>query len=142
MSAAPSQVDAFHASLARASSDPRFLDVFYARFIGSSRDVAVVFAGKDMEQLKRKLRSSLHVMTLAVDGAPGADMYLDYLGKIHTRLDIAPRMYDTWLDALVATAAECDPQFTRDLDAVWRAVVGAGVRMIKDAATEAPASPA
>jgi hemoglobin-like flavoprotein len=139
MSLAPAQAEAFHASLARASANPRFLDVFYARFMDSSPTVAAVFAGKDMEQLKRKLRSSLHVMTLAVDGAPGADMYLDYLGKVHTRLDIAPRMYDAWLDALVATAAECDPQFTQELDAVWRAVVGAGVRMIKDAGIDAPA---
>jgi hemoglobin-like flavoprotein len=140
MNASVSQADAFHASLARASASPRFLDVFYARFMRSAPDVAGVFAGKDMEQLKRKLRSSLHVMTLAVDGAPGADMYLDYLGKVHTRLDIAPRMYDGWLDALVATAAECDPEFTPELDAIWRAVVGAGVQIIKDAALEAPAA--
>jgi hemoglobin-like flavoprotein len=141
MSLSPDRADAFHASLARASADPRFLDVFYARFMGSSPAVAAVFAGRDMEHLKRKLRSSLQVMTLAIDGAPGADMYLDYLGKVHTRLEIAPGMYDAWLDALVATAAECDPQFSVQLDAVWRAVVGAGVRMIKNAAAEAPVTP-
>lgn len=141
MSVSSSQADAFHASLARASADARFLDVFYARFMASSPAIAAVFSGKDMEQLKRKLRSSLHVMTLAIDGAPGADMYLDYLGKVHTRLEIAPRMYDAWLDSLVATAAECDPQFSAELDAVWRAVVGAGVRIIKDAAAESPVAP-
>lgn len=141
MSVSSAQADAFHASLARASADPCFLDVFYARFMASAPEIAAVFSGKDMEQLKRKLRSSLHVMIFAIDGAPGADMYLDYLGKVHTRLEIAPRMYDAWLDSLVATAAECDPQFDAELDAVWRAVVGAGVRMIKDAAAETPVAP-
>lgn len=124
----------FHASLARTTAHARFADVFYARFLASSPAVAAVFAGVDVEKLKRKLRSSLHVMTLAADDAPGADLYLDYLGAVHTRLDIAPQMYDAWLDALVATAAECDPQFCAETERIWRQVIGTGVARIKRAA--------
>jgi truncated hemoglobin YjbI len=102
---------AFHASLARASADPRFLDVFYDGFMASSPAIAAIFAGKDMARLKRKLGASLHVMTLAIDESPGADMYLEYLGKVHGRFSITPAMYDGWMEALVAAAAECDPRF-------------------------------
>ena len=77
---------AFHASLARASADPRFLDVFYERFMASSPAIAAIFAGRDMARLKRKLGASLHVMTLAIDGSPGADMYRGYLASVHQRL--------------------------------------------------------
>ncbi len=127
----------FHASLARASADARFLDVFYARFMASSPAIAAIFAGRDMARLKRKLGSSLHLMTLAIDGAPGADMYLGYLAQVHERLEIPSAMYERWLEALIATAAECDPAFDDALAAVWRDVVGAGIRLMQPAAPAA-----
>jgi truncated hemoglobin YjbI len=134
MAAAAHAADAlavFHASLARASADTRFLDVFYERFMASSPAIAAIFAGRDMARLKRKLGASLHVMTLAIDGSPGADMYLGYLANVHHRLEIPPAMYDRWLDALISTAAECDPQFDESLRAVWRDVVAAGIRLMQ-----------
>jgi truncated hemoglobin YjbI len=134
---APEALAAFHASLARASADPRFLDVFYARFMASSPAIAAIFAGRDMDRLKRKLGASLHVMTLAIDGAPGADMYLGYLANVHHRLDIPFEMYERWLDALVATAGECDPSFDQALAAIWRDVVGAGIRLMQPDAAAA-----
>jgi hemoglobin-like flavoprotein len=134
---APAAADTFHASLARTTSDARFADVFYARFMASSPAVASIFNGADVEKLKRKLRSSLHVMTLAADDAPGADLYLDYLGAVHRRLDIRPEMYDAWLDALLATVAECDTEFSAETAGAWRSVIGAAVARIKRAAIEA-----
>jgi hemoglobin-like flavoprotein len=130
-------VEMFHSSLERAAAHARFADVFYARFMASSPAVAAIFSGVDVDKLKRKLRSSLHVMTLAADDAPGADLYLDYLGAVHTQLDIRPEMYDAWLDALVATVAECDPEFCGAIERAWRSVIGAGVARIKRAGTEA-----
>jgi hemoglobin-like flavoprotein len=133
--------DTFHASLARATSDGRFADVFYARFMASSPAVVAIFAGADVEKLKRKLRSSLHVMTLAADDAPGADLYLDYLGAVHRRLDIRPEMYDAWLDALLATVADCDAQYSAETARAWRSVIGAAVARIKRAAVAAGDAP-
>lgn len=132
--------ETFHASLERATGHARFADVFYARFLATSPAVAAIFAGVDVDKLKRKLRSSLHVMTLAADDAPGAELYLDYLGAVHTRLAIRTEMYDAWLDALVATVAECDPQFCGAVERAWRSVIGAGVARIKraDPETRAP----
>lgn len=102
--------------------------------MASSPAIAAVFAGKDMARLKRKLGASLHGMTLAIDGSPGADMYLGYLGKVHGRFAITPAMYDGWLETLVATAAECAPEFTDGLAAQWREMVGAGMRLMLAAA--------
>jgi truncated hemoglobin YjbI len=129
--ATPEDLAAFHESLARASADARFLDTFYDGFMAASPQIAAIFAGRDMAALKRKLGSSLHVMTLAIDRAPGADMYLDYLARVHERFHIAPEMYDLWLDALVSAAAQCDPAFDDRLRRVWHRVVGAGILAIK-----------
>jgi hemoglobin-like flavoprotein len=58
-------------------------------------------------------------------------MYLDYLGEVHGRLEIAPAMYDLWLDALLATVAECDPACDAALEAAWRDALAAGMARIK-----------
>lgn len=129
--AANDDVAAFHASLERVSADPRFVDVFYDRFIAASPAIAEIFAGRDMSRLKRKLKSSLHVMTLAADQAPGAELYLGYLGAVHGRLDIRPEHYDLWLDALVAAVRDCDPACDAAVEHAWRTVLGATMTLIK-----------
>jgi truncated hemoglobin YjbI len=129
MTAAPA-ADAFQESLARASAHPAFLDRFYARFMAASPAIGEIFAGRDMDRLKRKLRSSLHVMTLAAEQAPGVGLYIDHLASLHQRFAIPPAMYALWLDALVATAAECDPEFDATLGAAWRAALAPGVARI------------
>ncbi len=121
---------AFQESLARAMADARFLDRFYERFMATSPAIGAIFAGRDMARLKRKLRSSLHVMTLAAEGAPGVGLYVDHLAALHQRFAIPSGMYALWLDALVATAAECDPRFDAALEAAWRAALGPGVARI------------
>jgi hemoglobin-like flavoprotein len=136
IAAPPGTEEAFAASLGRVTSNPHFADVFYARFLASSPSVAAVFAATDVAKLKRKLRSSLRVMTLAAENAAGADPYLGYLGAVHTRLHIRPAMYDAWLDALVAAVAECDRELSPAIGCAWEAI-GAAVERIKRA-TQAP----
>jgi hypothetical protein len=75
-------------------------------------------------------------MTLAAEGAPGADLYVDHLAGLHQRLAIPPAMYALWLDALVATAAECDPAFDDALYQAWHAALAPAVARI--AAAPAP----
>lgn len=120
----------FQESLERAGADPRFLDVFYERFLAVSPEIARVFEATDMERLKRKLKSTLHIVTLAVEQAPGADLYLEYLGKVHGRLDIRPEFYALWLESLVQAAGECDPEFSPELKDVWLRVVGHAIEMM------------
>lgn len=121
----------FHGSLDRLAAVPRFVDAFYDRFIAASPEIREIFAGRDMGRLKRKLRSSLHVMTLAADHAPGADLYLGYLGAVHGRLSIRPEHYDVWLDALVGAVRECDPACDAAVERAWRAVLGQAIALIK-----------
>ena len=76
-----------------------------------------------MERLKRKLKSTLHLVTLAADQSPGANMYMEHLGKLHERLQIQPDFYALWQRSLVDTAAECDPAFSTQARSAWEAVI-------------------
>ena len=72
----------FHDSLDRASNSGRFMDVFYDGFIASSIDVEKIFKDTDMGRLKRKLKSSLHMMILAI--LPGFMIVTVYRQKCST----------------------------------------------------------
>src|SRR6056297_1656439 len=119
----------FHRSLERATAEPEFLDRFYKSFMAISPKIQRVFEGTDMA--KRKLKSSLHVMTLAVDDAPGADDYMRFLGRTHRRLNLDPAHFDLWKGSLLKTAAECDPEFDDRTQAIWAEVIGNGIELMR-----------
>lgn len=127
----PERLERFHRSLDRAMAEPGFLDRFYDAFMAISPEIRRVFEDTDMGRLKRKLKSSLHVMTLAVDEAPGADDYLRFLGKTHRRFNLAPAHFELWKGSLLKTAAECDPKFDAEIEAIWSEVIGGGIELMR-----------
>ena len=75
-----------------------------------------------MDRQKRALASSLYVMILPMEKGAAALEYLEQIAERHSRrdLDIPPEMYDLWLECLVGTAREYDPQYSDHLDRIWR----------------------
>ena len=117
-------------SLHRCAANSRFLDLFYERFLGSSPDVRAKFANTDFARQKRALMASLHLMLLAAeDEKDGPERYLRDLAFRHSRsqLDIGSHYYDLWLDSLLATVRECDPEWTREIEQAWSRVMGIGI---------------
>lgn len=125
------RLERFHRSLDRAMADPGFLDRFYDSFMAMSPEIRRVFEGTDMDRLKRKLKSSLHMMTLAIDDAPGADDYLRFLGKMHRRLKLDPAHFELWKSSLLRTAGQCDPEFDADIETIWAEVIGSGIDLMR-----------
>ena len=120
----------FHDSLDRASNSGRFMDVFYDGFIASSIDVEKIFKDTDMDRLKRKLKSSLHMMTMLVDDVPGTEMYVGHLARVHDRYHIPPEMFSVWMDLLIEAVRDCDTEFDDKTEAVWRDVIGRGISIM------------
>ncbi len=119
------------ASLDRCNQNPRFLDTFYEKFLAASPKVRERFAGTDFERQKRALRGSLWMILLAAeDEERGPERYLGSLAEMHSarHLDIGAELYDLWLDCLLATVAECDPEHTPELRGAWEQVMMVGVR--------------
>ncbi|HBE91644.1 MAG TPA: hypothetical protein DDW55_03630 [Gammaproteobacteria bacterium] len=77
-----------------------------------------------MGRLKRKLKSSLHMMTLLIDESPGIEMYVAHLSRVHDSYQIPASMYQIWLDTLIDAARRCDPLFDSGLEVIWREVLG------------------
>jgi hemoglobin-like flavoprotein len=126
----PATLDVVDQSLQRCSADPRFLDRFYEKFLASSPKVRERFARTDFVRQQRALRASLWLMLLAAeDEEKGPARYLGALAESHgaRQLAIGAEFYDLWLDSLLATVAECDPQHSPELRAAWEQVMMVGI---------------
>lgn len=98
-----------------------FLAEFYKRFLQSSEEVATAFKNTDMEHQKKMLKNSLFYGINFLENMS----YFDSLHRIavsHSkqRYDIKPELYDLWLDCMVATVKDFDPQFSDDVELSWR----------------------
>ncbi|HET6278815.1 MAG TPA: globin [Candidatus Polarisedimenticolia bacterium] len=121
----------FDDSLRRCNAREDFLDLFYDSFLASSPKVREKFAKTDFVHQKRALRASLHMMLLAAEHeGSGPERYLKDLARQHSRnaLDIGAELYDLWLDSLIRTVKECDPQFSPEIEAAWEDVMMIGIR--------------
>ena len=102
-----------------ASSD--FFDAFYRHFVGASPEVADKFKDTDMARQREMLRLSLdHMVYFAIDKEETRE--IARVAGLHdqSNADIPPRLYDQWLDSLLATVSQFDPKYNADVEAAWR----------------------
>jgi hemoglobin-like flavoprotein len=120
----------FDESLRRCDTNPRFLDLFYQKFLSSSPKVKEKFAQTDFERQKRLLRASFYLILLASeDQETGPERYLDHLSALHSAsdLDIGSELYDLWLDSLLEAVQESDPEYGPEVEDAWERVMGIGI---------------
>lgn len=113
----------FRESLARVVQRAGFFDRFYARFMACSDEIAVLFRHRNMEQLKQKLRDALEVTADTAEGLPGTNLYMELLGRIHSRLQVTRRHFGLWRDALLDTVADDDPEYSFRVRLAWQRVI-------------------
>ncbi|WP_282286089.1 globin domain-containing protein [Pseudomonas sp. PS02302] len=117
-------------SYGRCCASPAFFDDFYQRFLASSPRVREKFAHTDMAAQKLLLRHGIMNLVLVARGMPTTK--LRQLGESHcrARLDIGPELYDLWVDCLLATLAQHDPDFSPALRQEWQGVLEAGIAVM------------
>lgn len=123
----------FDESLRRCNAIPGFLDRFYEKFLASSPKVQKKFSNTDFNRQKRALRASLYLMPLAAENEKeGPKRYLRDLAARHSKrqLNIGAEYYDLWLDSLLATVRECDPEFDPTVEEAWESVMMVGIRYL------------
>jgi hemoglobin-like flavoprotein len=106
-----------------------FFEVFYQRFSESSDEVAARFAGTNLKAQARALRESFYLLFRAVGGDPEAWQGLELRAIRHDQrhLDIRPGLYDLWLECLLETIRDFDPEADADIEAAWRRTMQQGI---------------
>lgn len=110
-----------------------FARAFYDRFLAADPDVRLRFAKTDFE---RQQELFLHGVFALIDYAGGRAtgvLALRRLATLHgrERLAIPPRLYDLWIQHLLATLAAEDPAWRPELADAWREVMTPGIDVLK-----------
>ncbi len=125
--------DRFLDSLDRCAESEKFIPAFYARFIAASDEIGEKFKDTDFERQNRMLLRSLRLAAGATAGDSNALRELTERAETHDRhhLDIAPRLYDYWLSALIETASEFDGQWNDTIEEAWLSTLGHVINHMK-----------
>jgi len=125
-------LDAVTASYHRCRVDERFIETFYDRFLGKSKEVADKFRATDFTRQRFMLRESLLMILLFHHGEQGAIDELERLAVRHSRrgLDIPVHLYSLWLDSLCEAVEAHDPEYEPSLEHSWRAAMQPGIDLL------------
>jgi hemoglobin-like flavoprotein len=107
-----------------------FVDDFYRELWGMSPEVAAYFRNTDMATQTRMLDGGVRYLILYFhDPSPITAATVHQLAEKHSRsqLGIPPQLHALWLEALVKTVGDLDPQFSPELAAAWRTVMEHGI---------------
>ena len=109
------------------------MERFYDRFMASSPEVRNKFRGTDLTTQYRVLRRSLELCPAAAAGDQASLGELTTRARTHDRahLDIRPALYDLWRQALLATAADSDPEWDEETEDVWREALEFALGLMK-----------
>ena len=125
----------FNASLARvtdATREAAFFDDFYRRFVAADPAIEAKFRDTDFAKQKQMLRESFQEMNHFC-GSLQSNTYIITLARIHGSRgrDIPVHMFDIWLECLVATVKELDPEYTDSVELAWRIIMTPGIQFMK-----------
>ncbi len=118
--------DEFLQSLERCNQKRDFIPAFYRRFLGTSEEIREKFGDTDFERQNAMLLQSLQLAAGATMGVPRSLRELRDRATTHDRhhLNIEPRLYEAWLNAVVETASEVDERWDESVEDAWCQILG------------------
>lgn len=127
-----SSITLFCASFDRCRSKANFIRRFYERFLASSPEVERMFEGTNFVRQSRMIETAL-VLLASLRTDPGAVKKLGEIADRHGRHDlkVRPELYDLWVDNLLTTVEETDPEFTPAIETAWRTILAHGITFMK-----------
>ncbi|MCC6145348.1 MAG: nitrate- and nitrite sensing domain-containing protein [Candidatus Hydrogenedentes bacterium] len=125
---------ALRESLMRAE-ERRLYDIFYERFVTSDPRIGPYFLSTDFKKQKSLLRDGVGRALSFSAGDAASVSFVERLGVTHSRahMNILPELYPFWLNSLMETLAETDPQWNKQLDAQWREALGKTIALMSRA---------
>ncbi|TQV86302.1 globin [Exilibacterium tricleocarpae] len=125
--------DASYERVLRVELEGRFFfDAFYENFIDSSPEVRDKFKNTDMDRQRKMLKKSFYSLVVFY-ATNSVDDYLVKVAERHNRenIDIRPGLYDLWIESLIFTVAQYDPDFDETVELAWRLVLATGITYMK-----------
>ena len=125
-------------TIARASYDrccaaPRFFDVFYAHFFAACPAAPPMFSKTDFKRQHRLLQHAIGLLLSYNQHTTTEPNLLTRVAERHGRGDLGvdPSFYPGFLESLIKTAGEFDPEFSPEVDQAWREATAQGLAYMR-----------
>ena len=117
------------ASYDRCCAAEHFFEDFYRNFFVRYPEAKSLFAHTDFERQNKLLRHAFGLLLIFPNQPDREPTILARVAERHSRreLGVNPSMYQPFIDALIDTVRDCDPQFTPAVESAWRRTVEKGV---------------
>ena len=121
------------ASYDRCCAAPDFFPSFYRSFFANCPEIESLFAKTDFTRQHQLLKHAIGLLLLFPKQPPSDPNVLTRVSERHSRrdLDIDPAHYPAFVESLMETVRQHDPEFTPDLERAWRVTVAAGIEYMQ-----------
>ncbi len=122
------------ASYERCCASPDFLPTFYHHFFEACPKAKPMFAQTNFTTQVNLLRHAIGLLFIFPNHPGEERTVLSRLAERHSRRDLRvdPEMYPAWVDSLVRTASQFDPQFSPDIEGAWRKAIAPGIAYMRE----------
>jgi hemoglobin-like flavoprotein len=122
-------VSVARASYRRCCEAADFFSAFYANFFAACPAARPMFAATDFDRQHRLLQHGLGLLFNFNNQPATEPSILTRVAERHSRrdLDVDPSLYAAFLESLIATAGQFDPEFSPETEAAWREATAKGV---------------
>lgn len=109
-----------------------FFGRFYSIFFSKSQQIRDKFAEVDIDTQVVVLQKSMFHM-ISFYETKTATEYLENIAQSHNRdqYGIKPEFYDIWLESLIETVAQLDPEYENSLALAWQLAMTPGIQFMK-----------
>ena len=116
-------------SYKRCLESPSFMSDFYEVFMAKDGHIREKFSHTDMSHQMRALRDGIQYMIMFAAGSHIAEAKVEDLALHHDRdhRNIAPALYEIWVQSLLETLQKHDPLYSEELALHWRNVLAHGI---------------
>lgn len=121
------------ASYQRCQQAPRFFEAFYERFFEACPASRPMFAHTDFARQHRLLQHAIGLLLSYHNLGDEEPNILTRVAERHGKdgLKVDPSYYPLFVDSLIRTAHEFDPEFTPDTEAAWREATAQGIAYMR-----------
>lgn len=126
----PSNQDLLNDSLRNCLKNEQFFTVFYEHFHDASPEISSLFDKTNMVQLNKMMENSLFRIIAASESNWDSDQDLVELASSHKAMNIKPEYYKYWELSLLASVAECDPNYNTATKNAWKDILSRGINFM------------
>jgi hemoglobin-like flavoprotein len=115
------------------SPDPElFFKYYYDKFFNADPQIAALFSNTDMERRTKILMESMtHIISFVATNESNEEINRIAISHGKDNLNIPTKFYDVWLECLIDTVREHDPEFNSQVETAWRVIMSPGLEYMK-----------